>query len=74
VLSGRGLCVGLIARPEESYRAWCVPSQSLGNEKTLTLYGLLRHGKKQIVAIRKVQGDPKRRQHFHRFNTKLPVR
>ena len=24
VLSGRGLCVGLINRPEESYRGWCV--------------------------------------------------
>jgi hypothetical protein len=24
VLSGRGLCVGLIPRPEESYRLWCV--------------------------------------------------
>jgi hypothetical protein len=24
VLSGRGLCGGLIARPEESYRMWCV--------------------------------------------------
>ena len=24
VLSGRGLCVGLITRPEESYRLWCV--------------------------------------------------
>jgi hypothetical protein len=24
VLSGRGLCDGLIARPEESYRVWCV--------------------------------------------------
>jgi hypothetical protein len=23
-LSGRGLCLGLITRPEESYRAWCV--------------------------------------------------
>ena len=22
--SGRGLCVGLITRPEESYRPWCV--------------------------------------------------
>jgi len=22
VLSGRGLCVGLIARPEETYRVW----------------------------------------------------
>jgi hypothetical protein len=24
VLSGRGLCVGLIARPEKSYQVWCV--------------------------------------------------
>jgi hypothetical protein len=24
VLSGRGLCIGLIIRPEESYRVWCV--------------------------------------------------
>ena len=24
VLSGRGLCVGLITRPQESYRLWCV--------------------------------------------------
>ena len=24
VLSGGGLCVGLITRPEESYRVWCV--------------------------------------------------
>jgi hypothetical protein len=24
VLSGRGLCVGLIPLPEESYRQWCV--------------------------------------------------
>jgi hypothetical protein len=24
VLSSRGLCVGLITRPKESYRVWCV--------------------------------------------------
>jgi hypothetical protein len=24
VLAGKGLCVGLITRPEESYRLWCV--------------------------------------------------
>jgi hypothetical protein len=24
VLSGRGLCVGPIPRPDESYRLWCV--------------------------------------------------
>jgi hypothetical protein len=24
LLVGSGLCVGLITRPEESYRVWCV--------------------------------------------------
>jgi hypothetical protein len=24
VLSGRGLCVGLITRPEESHQVWCI--------------------------------------------------
>ena len=24
VLSGRGVCIGLITRPEESYRLWCI--------------------------------------------------
>jgi hypothetical protein len=35
VLSGRGLCYGLITRPEESYRVWCVWvwSWSLDNEE-----------------------------------------
>jgi hypothetical protein len=34
VLSGRGFCVGMITRPEESYRLWCVWvwSWSLDNE------------------------------------------
>jgi hypothetical protein len=26
VLSGRGLCDGLVPRPEESYQVWCVLS------------------------------------------------
>ena len=29
VLSGRGLCDGLITRPEESYRMWCVAACDL---------------------------------------------
>jgi hypothetical protein len=29
VLSGRGLCVRLITRPDESYRVWCVLSVSV---------------------------------------------
>jgi len=38
VLSRRGLCVGLITRPEESYRVWCVWVWSwiLDNEEALT--------------------------------------
>ena len=29
VLSGRGLCDGLITRPENSYRMWCVAVRDL---------------------------------------------
>jgi hypothetical protein len=41
VLSGRGFCVGLITRPEESYRVWCVWqwSWSLDNDETLAHWG-----------------------------------
>jgi hypothetical protein len=36
VLSGAGLCAGLITRPDESYRVWCVcDRESLDNEETL---------------------------------------
>ena len=42
VLSGRGLCFGLISRLEESYRVW---SWILNNEETLTHYVLPRHTK-----------------------------
>jgi hypothetical protein len=46
VLSGRGLCVGLITRPEESYRVWRVWmwTWSLDNEEALAHWGLLPHG------------------------------
>jgi hypothetical protein len=33
VLSGRGLCDGLITRPEESYRLWCVLVCDLGTSR-----------------------------------------
>jgi hypothetical protein len=47
VLSGRGLRVGLITRPGESYRLWFVWAGlwSLDNEEVLTHEGLLRHGR-----------------------------
>ena len=42
VLSGSGLCDGLITRPEEPYRLWCVWvwSCSLDNEEALAHWGL----------------------------------
>jgi hypothetical protein len=49
VLSGIGLYVGLISRPEESYRVW---SWSLENREggggLPPPYGLLRHGTKEL--------------------------
>ena len=45
VLSGRGLCIGLITRLEESYRLWCVvvcDLENLVNEKALAYWGLSR--------------------------------
>jgi hypothetical protein len=53
VLSGRGLCVRLTTRPEESYQMWCfwVWSWILDNEEALAQWGLFRHGKKKIGII-----------------------
>jgi len=47
VLSGRGLCFGLITRPEESFRAWCVWvwSWNLDTKDTQYHLGLLHHKK-----------------------------
>jgi len=49
VLSGRGLCDGLITRPEEPYEVWCVwvCPWGLRNEDALPHCGLFRHGKKK---------------------------
>ena len=45
VLSGTGLCVGLITRSEIPYRVWCVwvCEWSLDNEQTPANWGLFRH-------------------------------
>jgi hypothetical protein len=53
VLSGRGLCVGLITRPEKSYRVWCVWvwSRIPENEEVLAHWGLLRHGKTILLYV-----------------------
>jgi hypothetical protein len=49
VLSGRDIFIGLITRPEESYRVWCVWVwlRSLDNKDVLAHWGLLRHSKKR---------------------------
>jgi hypothetical protein len=51
VLLRRGPCVGLITRTEESYRLCCVWvwSWSLHSEEALAYWGLLRHGKTNIL-------------------------
>ena len=50
VLSGRGLCVVLTTRPEDSYGLLCVLKWSLGlgNEETMSHQRLVRHGKKNL--------------------------
>jgi len=58
VLSGRGLCVGLITRPEESYQVCCVWvwSWSHDSEKALAHWGPLRLGRKspwQVIVVDK---------------------
>ena len=48
VLSDRGLCDGLITRPKESYRLWCVvvcDLENLVNEEAMTRVGSQRHKK-----------------------------
>jgi len=49
VLSGRGLCDGLIARPEECYWVWCVWVWSwiLDKEEAVAHWELLCHGNKK---------------------------
>jgi hypothetical protein len=54
VLSGRGFCVGLTTRPEESYSLWCVWvwSWSVDDVKALPwpTGGLSNHGLKKIIS------------------------
>jgi len=49
VLSGRGLCDGLITRPEESYRLWrvVVCDQETSNEEAKARYGAVENTTKK---------------------------
>jgi len=51
VLSGRGLCDGLINRPEESYRLWRVVAcdQETSNEEAKARYGAVKNTTKRVV-------------------------
>ena len=52
MMSGRGLCVGLITRPKESYRVWCVLSVIMNPRwGGLGPLALLRHGKEKYRAL-----------------------
>jgi len=55
VSSGRGLCDGLITRPEESYRLWrvVVCDQETSNEEAKARYGLVKTTTKRVVTPRK---------------------
>ena len=52
VLSGRGLCIELITRPEESYRLWCVAVCDLETSRMRRPWPTLGHsatgGRKKI--------------------------
>ena len=61
VLSGRGLCDGLITRPEESYRLWCVvvcdlETSWMRRPWTTGGGGLSRQKTKQIIVQNKMKG------------------
>jgi len=54
VLSNRGICVGLITHPEESYRLCCFSEcdlQNFVNEEALAHWGPLRQIKKALCVL-----------------------
>ena len=53
VLSGRGLCVGLVTCPGEPYGVWCVWvwSRILDNEETLAHWGVVEPLKKMLKKL-----------------------
>jgi hypothetical protein len=66
VLSGRGLCDGLITRPEESYRLWLVVVCDHETSKTRRLKpctGLWKIQPQWVVTPRKQQQQQQQQQH-----------
>ena len=66
VLSGRGLCDGLITHPEESYRLWRVVVCDLetSNEEAKARYGVVKNTTKRVVTPRKQTNNNKHRHMF----------
>jgi hypothetical protein len=56
-LSGRGLCVGLITRPDESYRVSCVVSVIVNTQQCRGQLGLLRHDKNEVILVHGYEHD-----------------
>jgi len=67
VLSGRGLCDGLITRPQESYRLWClvVWSRNFVNEEAMAHWGGGGGGGGGL--LRQKQNQKKIQEHFKCF-------
>jgi hypothetical protein len=57
VLSGKGLCNGLITHPEESYRLWCVECdlETSKNEEAKALYRAVKIQPQWVVTPGKQQ-------------------
>ena len=60
VLSGRGLCDGLITRPEEAYRMWrvVVCDQETSNEEAKARYGTVENTTERVLTPRKQTNKP----------------
>jgi hypothetical protein len=69
VLSGRGLCDGLITRPEESYRQWCVvvyDQEISKNEEAKARYWAVKIQPQWVVTTEK-QTNKQTNKHLYRI-------
>ena len=69
MLSGTGLCDGLITRPEESYRLWRVVmcDQETSNEEAKARYGAVENTTKRVVTA----GKQTTNKHIFKHSLKL---
>ena len=74
VLSGRGLCNGLITRPEESYRVWCVRVWSwiLDNEALAHWGAVAQWKKKKLGYPIRAEGSFKLGWELRNYSSRVP--